>query len=69
MTAAAAAHAFILEHELGEHIAKLTAEAPEINSVQLETLRAIFRPDATEAGAQPASVQDDTDRTRAPGRA
>jgi hypothetical protein len=66
---AADARAFIADHDLAEHVAKLTADAPELGPVQLQTLRAIFRQDATKAGARPASVQDDTDQTRAPGRA
>lgn len=49
---AADARAFIVEHELGAHVAKLTADAPPLAAAQLEALRALIQsPDATTAGS------------------
>jgi hypothetical protein len=56
MSAAADAHAFVEQHELTKRVQKVVAEAPELASVQLESLRAIFRPDATTAS--PAELAD-----------
>jgi hypothetical protein len=37
------ARRFIDKHELGEHVAKFTADAPPVSDAQLESLHAIFQ--------------------------
>jgi hypothetical protein len=56
VSAAADARAFVDDHELGEHVGKVVADAPELSAVQRDALRAILSPNMTKAAPDKAAL-------------